>query len=336
MHVPAETSGYSSPSFRENTPFQMINLADLILDVAHLSMVHPPPQKKATSSVYKVINTSSKSPEPIIPSKDKNTTEEESRLKGSELRNPSMHVDNPVSTTIVERSETHKELRKFVASVLKEVNSDVFPDVQTSLAKDPSPDNDSREKAEENVPDHTTRERRSKKKVELVVNVEELTSDEEPLTNIVTPNIAKRLKRHKGKTITFEDSPSREVKRKVYGLKGTPSRSSIGKSPVGPTRNWSKVVTPTRKRKVVSHSESEFDVAEDPEDSIRSNTATKIKLETLMKEMMEDEKKEAVQGGDANEATDDEEYAGEDDADEEKEDEGEEYATTDSDSQDDI
>ncbi|KAI5440492.1 hypothetical protein KIW84_010100 [Lathyrus oleraceus] len=231
MHVPAETSGSSSLSYRENTPFQMINL------------------------------TSGKSSEPIIPSKDKNTAEEESKLKGSELRIPSMHADDFVNPTAAERSATDKELRKFVASVLKEVNSDVFPDVQTSLEKDPSPDNDSREKVEENIPNHAAREKISKKKAELVVNVEELTSDEEPLINIVTPCIAKRLQRRKGKTVAFEDSPSREVKIKAYGLKGTPYRSSTGKSLVGPTRSWSKVVTPTRKRKVVSSSEHEFDVA---------------------------------------------------------------------------
>ncbi|KAI5444123.1 hypothetical protein KIW84_012656 [Lathyrus oleraceus] len=261
MHVSIEISGSSSPSSRENAPFQMINLADLILDVAPLSM---------------------------------------------------------------------------------EVNSDVLPCVQTSLAKDPSPGNDSSEKAEENVHDHVASERRSKNKVELIVNVEELTSDEEPLTNIVTPSIAKRLQKCKGKTVAFKDSPSREVKRKYDGLKGTPSRSSIGKSPIGPIRSWSKVVTHTRKRKVVSSSESEFDVAKDApgpvtskksiiaqlkemckelEDSIRSSIATKIKLETLIKVMMEEEKKEVVQGDDANEATDDEDYVGEDDVDEVKEEE---------------
>lgn len=72
------------------------------------------------------------------------------------------------------------------------------------------------------------------------------------------------------------------------------------------------------------------------EDSIRFSTATKIKLETLMKVMIEEKKKEVVQGGDVNEATDADEYAGEDDVDEEKEDEGEEYATADSDSYEDI
>lgn len=56
------------------------------------------------------------------------------------------------------------------------------------------------------------------------------------------------------------------MKRKVDGLKGNPSRSSTGKSHVGPTRSWSKVVTLTRKRKIVSSSESEFDVEQDVQD----------------------------------------------------------------------
>ncbi|XP_050918359.1 uncharacterized protein LOC127135761 [Lathyrus oleraceus] len=159
-------------------------------------------------------------------------------VKAYELRNPNMLVEDSINPTKVERTATDKELMKFVAFVLKEVNSDVLLDVQTSLVKDPSPDNDSSEKVKENVPDHVSHERISKKKSELVVNVEELTSDEEPLTNI-------------------------EVKRKTDGLKGTPSRSSTGKYHVGPTRSWIKVTTPTRKRKIVSSSESEFDVAQD-------------------------------------------------------------------------
>ncbi|KAI5404133.1 hypothetical protein KIW84_051322 [Lathyrus oleraceus] len=323
MHVPTETSGSSSLTTREKELFQMINLSYLVLDVSPLSTVHPPPLKKATPYVAKNVKTLSKSSEPILP----------------------------------EKSAIYKELRRFVTYILKEVNSNVFPDDQTSLAKESSPDNDSSEKVEESVPEHVAHERRSKKKDDLVVNVEELTSDKEPLTNIVTPSIAKRLQRRKGRVVVFEDSPSREVKRKYGGLKGTPSRSSMRKSLVGPTRSWSKVVTPTRKRKVVSSSESEFDVEKDApgpatskksdiaqlketckelEDSIRSSTVTKIKLETLMKAMMEEEKKEIVQGGDGNEGTEDEDYAGEDDADEEKEDEGEEYARADSDSQEDI
>lgn len=151
----------------------------------------------------KIVKTSGKSSEPIIPNQAKNDVDEESRLKGSELRNPNMHADGSVNPIKAETSATDKELRKFIASILKEVNFGVFPDVQTSLAEDLSPDNDSSKKAEENVPDHDARERRSKKKTELVVNVEELTYDEESLTNIVTPSISKRLQIRKGKTVAF-------------------------------------------------------------------------------------------------------------------------------------
>lgn len=64
-----------------------------------MSAVHPPPQKKATPSVSKIVKTSGKFSEPIIPSKDKNVVEEESRFKGSELRNPSMHAEGSESPT---------------------------------------------------------------------------------------------------------------------------------------------------------------------------------------------------------------------------------------------
>ncbi|KAI5420198.1 hypothetical protein KIW84_044109 [Lathyrus oleraceus] len=190
--------------------------------------------------------------------------------------NPTMHTGGTENQIEAERNAIDKELHKFLTSVLKEVNLDVFPDVQTSLEKETSPDGDSSEKDEESVPEHATHvrrskkkvnecvpehashERRSKNKVDHVVNVDDLTSDEEPLTNIVTPGITKRLQRRKGKAV--------EIKRKSGGMKNTPSRSSIGKSHVGPARSWSKVVTPTRKRKNVSSSDSEFEVEKDVQD----------------------------------------------------------------------
>lgn len=74
------------------------------------------------------------------------------------------------------------------------------------------------------------------------------------------------------------------------------------------------------------------------EDFIRSSTLTKIKLDSLIKAMMEEEKKEVLQGGNGNEGTDVQDYAGGDGAetDEENEAEEEEYATVNSDSQEDI
>ncbi|KAI5430947.1 hypothetical protein KIW84_035189 [Lathyrus oleraceus] len=237
MHVPTKTSGSSFPTVRANKLLQMINPTDLVLDVSPLSTVNPPPQNKFMSYMAKNVKTLSKSSEPILPSKDKTVVEEESRSKGSKIRKPSMHVDGTENPTKTKRSAIDKELRSL--------------------------DNDSSEKDEESIPQHADRERISKKKVDLVVNVEELTYDEEPLTNIVTPSVTKRLQRRKGKAVVFEDSPSREVKRKYGGLKGTSSRRSIGKSHIGPTRSWIKVDTPTGKRKFVSSSESGFDVKKD-------------------------------------------------------------------------
>ncbi|XP_050877362.1 uncharacterized protein LOC127081122 [Lathyrus oleraceus] len=85
-------------------------------------------------------------------------------------------------------------------------------------------------------------------------------------------------------------------------------------------------VIATSKKSVIAHLK---ETCKELEDSIRSRTATKIKLETLVKALMEEEKKGVVQGGDDNEGTDDEDYVGEDDVDEEKEDEGEGYVITD-------
>ncbi|KAI5420199.1 hypothetical protein KIW84_044110 [Lathyrus oleraceus] len=64
--------------------------------------------------------------------------------------------------------------------------------------------------------------------------------------------------------------------------------------------------------------------------NMQSSTATKIKLEKLMKALMEGEKKEAEQGGDDNGGTDVEDSVGGNnvDTDEDKEAVGEEYAVT--------
>ncbi|XP_050877845.1 uncharacterized protein LOC127081650 [Lathyrus oleraceus] len=74
------------------------------------------------------------------------------------------------------------------------------------------------------------------------------------------------------------------------------------------------------------------------DDSIRSSTATKIKLEKLIKALMDEEEKEVGHGCDDNVGVDVEDSAGGNDVenDEDKEAEGEEYATTDSDSHKDV
>lgn len=254
VHISTENIGSSSPTARKDELFQMINLYDLVSNVAPLSMIPTPTQKKAKPYVSKNVKTSSKSPvsEPTIPSEDKIVVEEGSRYKGFEMRNPTKHTGVTENQTEAERITIDKDIQKFVTFVLKEMDSDVVPDVQTSLEKEPSPDGDSSEKVDECVPEQAAHERRSKKKSNYVVNVNYLTSDEEPLTNILALGIDKRLQRRKGKVVMFEDSPSKEIKRKFGGMESTPSRISKGKSLVGPARSWSKVDIPTRKWKAIS------------------------------------------------------------------------------------
>lgn len=144
MHVSIETSGSFSPTDRADEPFQIINLSDIVLDVAPLSNIPTPTQKKAEPFVSKNVKTSGRSFvfEPTIPSEDKTVIEQGSRSKGYEMRNPAKHTDATENQTEAERIVIFKELRKFVTSMLKEVDSDVLPDVQTSLAKETSPDGD--------------------------------------------------------------------------------------------------------------------------------------------------------------------------------------------------
>ncbi|XP_050897098.1 uncharacterized protein LOC127103905 [Lathyrus oleraceus] len=232
MHISTENIGSSSPTTRADEPFQMINLPDIVLDVAPLSMISAPTQKKAMPSVSKNVKTSGKSSvsEPTIPSEDKTVVEKGSRSRGYEMRNSTKNIGVTDNQTEAKRFPL---IRKFGKTI---------------------PDGDSSEKADECVPEQAAHERRSKKKADYVINVDELTFDEEPITNILAHGIAKILQRRKGKAMMFEDSPSNEIKRKYGGMKSTPSRSSKGKSPVGHARSWSKVVIPLRKREVVSSS----------------------------------------------------------------------------------
>ncbi|XP_050876094.1 uncharacterized protein LOC127079768 [Lathyrus oleraceus] len=82
-----------------------------------------------------------------------------------------------------------------------------------------------------------------------IVNIEELASDDVPIGQILAPGIAKRLKNKKDQ---------------VVGSSNAPSKSVRNKASVGPTKRWSKLVTPVSKkkslkRKEVSSESSEFD-----------------------------------------------------------------------------
>ena len=82
-----------------------------------------------------------------------------------------------------------------------------------------------------------------------IVNVEELDSDDVPIGQRLAPGIAKRLKKIKGQVVESSSTPSISVRNKAS---------------VGPTKTWSKVVTPVSKkkslkRKEVTSESNEFD-----------------------------------------------------------------------------
>ena len=56
---------------------------------------------------------------------------------------------------------------------------------------------------------------------------------------------------------------SKEGQGKVDGIRSRPPKSFRRKTPIDPPKPHSKVVVPTKKRKVVSSSDSKYDVEED-------------------------------------------------------------------------
>ncbi|XP_050896916.1 uncharacterized protein LOC127103728 [Lathyrus oleraceus] len=86
-----------------------------------------------------------------------------------------------------------------------------------------------------------------KEKSNVIVNFNELDSDEETIAKNMATGIAKRLKNRISKVVMTEGMPSKAAKKHVS---------------VGSTKSWRKV-TANRKRNEVSSSESDFDVEHD-------------------------------------------------------------------------
>jgi hypothetical protein len=89
-----------------------------------------------------------------------------------------------------------------------------------------------------------------------VVDVDELDLDDVPLAQTLGDSVAKRLRGNKGKVV-----PSKKT---TAAVTETP-KSRTKSAGVGPKKGWSKVMVKTaagssRKRKVVSSSDSEYDV----------------------------------------------------------------------------
>jgi hypothetical protein len=97
------------------------------------------------------------------------------------------------------------------------------------------------------------------------VNIEEEDSDDIPLANkLGGEGVTKRMRSNKGVAVT----PSSTIPKTVTNSETKTPKSRTKSTGVGPKKNWSKVKVKTtggtsRKRKVISSSESEYDVEED-------------------------------------------------------------------------
>jgi hypothetical protein len=105
-----------------------------------------------------------------------------------------------------------------------------------------------------------------------VLDVDELDLDDVPLVQTMGDSVAKRLRSNKGKVVP---SASKNSKKTTTAVTETP-KCRTKSAGVGPKKSWSKVAVKTtagssRKRKVVSSSESDYDVEENVLNIIPSN-----------------------------------------------------------------
>ena len=166
-------------------------------------------------------------------------------------------------------------------------DEDVIPIVETNLEEDVNPDNivenshtevsgrsdgDS-EKDEEEVDSESDKD---------VVDVDELDLDDVPLAQTIGDSVAKRLRSNKGKVVP---STRKSSKKTATDVAETPKsrRKTAG---VGPKKSWSKVMVKnvdgiSRKRKVVSSSDYEYDVEMDALNIIPSESKKSAKKKDM-------------------------------------------------------
>ncbi|KAI5415361.1 hypothetical protein KIW84_040706 [Lathyrus oleraceus] len=120
-----------------------------------------------------------------------------------------------------------------------------------------------------------------------IVNIKDLESDDVPINQRLAPRIAKRLKNRKCQVIESSSTPSKSLRKRAS---------------VGPTKRWSKVVTPVSKKKSLKRNEVSSkpttrtcilaelkDTFKTLDETIKSYTERKSKIEILIKALSEEE-----------------------------------------------
>ncbi|XP_058762822.1 uncharacterized protein LOC131636192 [Vicia villosa] len=224
---------------RVKDPLQMINLYDLVLNVVPLTTVEP------------------------IREVESSATPKDAKLSGKYLTSLSKMVLRSASR--IDKSEKTNVSR--VNDSSENLDHAKMQDVQTSSTKGTG--------SKENYAGvEIAFETKSKKKAnvcvaKVVINLDDLSTDDDLLTNYLNPELAERLKKIKGKVVVVDASSAKTPMKKVRDVKG--------KTSVGLAKSWSKVVVPSRKRKLISSSDFKTESDEDVRDIMphRRSTATK-------------------------------------------------------------
>ncbi|KAI5443343.1 hypothetical protein KIW84_012126 [Lathyrus oleraceus] len=183
--------------------------------------------------------------------------------------------------------------------------TNVVPDVFTSLAQPDNNTDNPRDKFDANTPTMSPEKLHDKERsremtddlgdkdknhVEKndqptdILNIEELDSDDVPIEQRLALDIAKRLKNRKGQVVESSNTPSKFVRNKAS---------------VGPTKRW--IETPSRPTNRTSILVELKDTCKTLDETIKSYTERKRKIEMLIKALSEEE------GGLKGDGTDEEE-----------------------------
>ncbi|KAH1246820.1 hypothetical protein GmHk_06G016833 [Glycine max] len=167
-----------------------------------------------------------------------------------------------------EDTEMDKKIRSLVNSILKNASVlDADKDVPTSSNPNAEVCSSSSEEESTEEEDQATEETPAPRAPEPapgdLIDLEEVESDEEPITKKLAPGIAERLQSRKGKNPITRSGRIKTIAQK----KSTPITPT--------TSRWSKVAIPSKKRKEISSSDSDDDVELDVPDIKRAKKSGK-------------------------------------------------------------
>ncbi|XP_050887278.1 uncharacterized protein LOC127092446 [Lathyrus oleraceus] len=260
----------SSKSSKEhanpNTSGTEIDLSNVITDVVPLSIIHvhatpmrkartsssrkSKPTKVSTTSTPSITASNMNDPEPLT-GVNKHMSMTNLYLDPISIKpNVGINEGCPAVTNAVENVEASRTSNKpsFVTALNNSFKNPINdPDVHAStLSPEKSQD---KERSEDILNELGNKDKNLVDQPTYIINIEELDSDDVSIGQRLAPGIAKRLKNRKDQAVGSSNTPSKFVRKKDN---------------VGPTKSWSKVVTPTLKKKSLKRKEvptesSEFD-----------------------------------------------------------------------------